>query len=114
MPISRSAASSELRSASERPRVPAGRVHAPGSRPHRDHRRPAVKYPQDAYELVDHNDVLQIMPRHKKPCSDDLVLRVLHRTTRGGRAVLIERGQAEELRDWLTRWLAEGWDGVRR
>lgn len=73
-----------------------------------------MKHPDDDYELVDHNDVLQVGARHKKPCSDDLVLQVFHRTTGGGRSVLIEREQAAELHDWLGRWLAEGWDGVRR
>lgn len=29
-----------------------------------------------------------------------------------GRSVLLSRAQVEDLHDWLSRWLAEGWDGV--
>jgi len=68
----------------------------------------------DAYEAVDHIDVLQVKPRHIKPCTDDVVLSVFHRTTGSGRSVLLTRQHAAVLRDWLDRWLSEGWDGVPR
>lgn len=68
----------------------------------------------DSFEIADHNDVLQVLPRHVKPCSDDLLLKVFHRTTGGGRSVLLSRRQAEGLHEWLSRWLAEGWDGVKK
>ena len=29
-----------------------------------------------------------------------------------GKSVLLSRAQVEDLHDWLSRWLAEGWDGV--
>jgi hypothetical protein len=29
-----------------------------------------------------------------------------------GRSVLLSRAQVEDLHDWLSRWLAKGWDGV--
>jgi hypothetical protein len=29
-----------------------------------------------------------------------------------GKSVLLSRAQVEDLQDWLSRWLAEGWDGV--
>lgn len=29
-----------------------------------------------------------------------------------GKSVLLSRAQVEDLHGWLTRWLAEGWDGV--
>jgi len=68
----------------------------------------------DAYRALDHTDLLQVRPRHTTPCTDDVVLTVSHRTTGGGRSVLLSRGQASALRDWLDRWVAEGWDGVPR
>jgi hypothetical protein len=30
-----------------------------------------------------------------------------------GKSVLLSRAQVEDLHGWLTRWLAEGWDGVK-
>jgi hypothetical protein len=68
----------------------------------------------DAFEIIDHNDVLRLAPRHKKPCTDDVVAAIFHRTTGGGRSVLLTRARVQELRDWADRWLAEGWDGVPR
>ena len=67
-----------------------------------------------AYQAVDGNFVLQFGPRHVRPVSDDLVAQVFHSTTGGGRSALVRRDQAEALRDWLSAWLAEGWDGVQR
>jgi hypothetical protein len=60
------------------------------------------------------NTILRVGPRHSKPCTDDVVLSVRHRTTSDGRAALLDRQRVAELRDWLTRWLDEGWDGVPR
>ncbi len=68
--------------------------------------------PTDAFEFVDSNDALQLLPRHKRPRTDDLVLRVFHRTTGAGRSVLLAREDALRLYGWLGRWLDEGWDGV--
>jgi hypothetical protein len=73
-----------------------------------------MKHPQDAFELIDGTDVLRAAARHVRPCSDDLVLQVFHRTTGGARSVLVRRPDAERLHAWLGRWLAEGWDGVKR
>jgi hypothetical protein len=70
--------------------------------------------PADTYQAADHTDVLQLTPRHKRPCTDDVVLSVFHRTTGGGRSVLLTRAMATTLRDWLHRWISEGWDGVPR
>jgi hypothetical protein len=70
--------------------------------------------PADAYQAIDHVDVLQVAPRHKTPLTDDVVLSVFHRSTGGGQSVLLTRQHATELRDWLNRWIAEGWDGVPR
>ena len=67
-----------------------------------------------AFEPVDHNDVLQLKPRHKQPITDDVVAAIFHRTTGGGRAALLTRADMQRLRDWADRWLAEGWDGVPR
>ena len=68
----------------------------------------------DAWEHLDGTDVLRLGPRHARPVSDDLVAQVFHRTTGGGRSALLNRAAAESLRNWLTRWLEEGWDGVAR
>ncbi len=70
--------------------------------------------PADGYEAADHTDVLQVRPRHRRPCTDDLVLSVFHRTTGAGRSILLTRQHAAALRAWLGRWLAEGWDDVPR
>lgn len=68
----------------------------------------------DAYQVTDCNTVLRVTARHRKPVSDDLLIDVRHRTTRDGRSALLTRQQAASLRDWLTRWIEEGWDGTRR
>jgi len=60
------------------------------------------------------NGVLRVGPRHTRPVTDDLVLSVRHRTTGDGRSFLLDKDKAVQLRDWLSRWLDEGWDGVRR
>jgi hypothetical protein len=70
--------------------------------------------PADAYEALDHTDVLQINARHRQPCTDDVVLSVFHRTTGSRRSVLLPRQQATGLNNWLSRWIEEGWDGVPR
>jgi hypothetical protein len=70
---------------------------------------------RDMYEQVEpDNTVLRVGPRHTTPVSDDLVLSVRHRTTGDGRSALLTRPAVTGLRDWLNRWLAEGWDGVHR
>ena len=71
--------------------------------------------PADALELIDvTNDVLQLIPRHRKPMSDDVVLKTFHRTTGSGRSFLLDRGAVQALHEWIGRWLEEGWDGVTR
>jgi len=70
--------------------------------------------PKDGFEHVSGNDVLRLSARHNHPITDDLVAHIFHRTTGGGRSALLDRAAAARLRDWLTRWLEEGWDGVRR
>lgn len=69
--------------------------------------------PADSFEIVDRNDVLHLIPRHRKPMTDDVLLRVFHRTTGGGRSILLDRQAAQDLHDWLGRWLEQGWDGVK-
>ncbi|MFJ3588597.1 hypothetical protein ACIQUY_04815 [Streptomyces sp. NPDC090231] len=49
--------------------------------------------------------------RHKKPCSDDLVVTAFHPTTGGSRSFLMLRPEAEELHAALGKWLSEGWAG---
>ncbi len=70
--------------------------------------------PAGAYQAVDHTGVLQVKPRHFRPCTGDVVLSVFHRTIGGGRPVLLTRQHATALRDWLARWISEGWDGGPR
>jgi hypothetical protein len=70
--------------------------------------------PGDGYELVDHNDVFQLGPRENPAYSDHVLAHIFHRTTRGGRSVVMTRPAVAELHAWLERWLAEGWDGVTR
>src|SRR5262249_51082539 len=63
-------------------------------------------------EDVQANLRLDVGPRHKMPITDDVVLSV---GTRGGyssRSILLTRARAEELHDWLGKWLANGWEGV--
>lgn len=60
------------------------------------------------------NTVLLVGPCHDRPLSDDVVLSVRHRTYDQGRSVLLSRARVRELRDWLDRWLADGWPGVPR
>ncbi|MFE3711230.1 hypothetical protein ACFXPE_38435, partial [Streptomyces scopuliridis] len=54
---------------------------------------------------------LAFTSRHKKPCSDDLVVQAFHPTTGASRAFLMFRREAEELHAALGKWLAEGWAG---
>jgi hypothetical protein len=70
--------------------------------------------PGGGFEHVDGRDVFQVTGRHVRPCTDELLLSVMHRTTGGGRSALLARPDVVRLRDWLDRWLAEGWDGVPR
>ena len=62
------------------------------------------------------NDVLLLGPRHQRPCTDDLVLSVQHRTygDSSRRSILLSRAQAGELLQWLSAWYEHGWDGVAR
>ncbi|MEU7243397.1 hypothetical protein [Streptomyces sparsogenes] len=56
-------------------------------------------------------EALTFMSRHKKPCSDDIVVRAFHPTTGASRCFLLYRAEAEELHAALGKWLAEGWAG---
>ncbi len=62
------------------------------------------------------NDVLLLGPRHQRPCTDDLVLGVQHRTygNSSRRSIVLSRAQAGELLQWLTAWYEHGWDAVPR
>ncbi|MCW6004306.1 hypothetical protein K1W54_06885 [Micromonospora sp. CPCC 205371] len=68
----------------------------------------------DVFELhnIGDNSVLTIGPRHRPALSDDLVLSVQHRTTGGGRSLLLARAQTREMLDWLASWYEHGWAGV--
>lgn len=66
------------------------------------------------FEAVMATDVLQLKGRCKPPAEDEVVLCVFHRTTGGGRSILLERSQVEALHEWLGKWLADGWPGVPR
>lgn len=66
------------------------------------------------FEAVMATSVLQVKGRYKPPAEDEVVLCVLHRTTGGGRSILLERSQVEALHEWLDKWLAGGWPGVPR
>lgn len=70
----------------------------------------------DLFELhnIGDNNVLTIGPRYRPALSDDLVLSVRHRTTGGGRSVLLSRAQTLEVLDWLGAWYEHGWAGVPR
>ena len=46
--------------------------------------------------------------RCKPPAEDEVALCVLHRTTGGGRSVLLERSQVEALHEWLGRGSPKG------
>jgi hypothetical protein len=70
---------------------------------------------RDRFQHVDRNTVLQLGPRHKTPCTDELLVMLFHRTTGTIKdSALMDRADAEKLHAWLGVWLAEGWDGVRK
>jgi hypothetical protein len=66
------------------------------------------------YELHDNTNVLVIGSRYRPSITDDLVIQVGHRNGYAERSVVASRTQVRELVDWLTRWLDQGWPGVRR
>jgi hypothetical protein len=66
------------------------------------------------FEALMGTSALKIAGRCKPPAEDEIALHVFHRTTGGGRAIVLERSQAEDLHEWLGKWLAEGWPGVAR
>jgi len=60
------------------------------------------------------NTVLQVTARHVRPITDDLLIKVFHRTTGGGRAALLDRAAVTQLYIALGAWLVDGWPGVRK
>jgi len=60
------------------------------------------------------NTVIQVTARHVKPITDDLLIKVFHRTTGGGRSALLDRDAVAELHAALGAWLDDGWPGVRK
>ncbi len=70
---------------------------------------------RDRFQHVDRNTVVQVGPRHKTPCTDELLVMLFHRTTGTIKdSALLDRAAAERLHAWLETWLTEGWDGVRK
>jgi hypothetical protein len=65
-------------------------------------------------QLEPDNTVLQVTARHVVPMTDDLVLRVFHRTTGSGRSALLNRAAVAELHAALGAWLDDGWPGVTK
>ena len=60
------------------------------------------------------NTVIQVTARHVRPITDDLLVKVFHRTTGGGRSALLDRAAVAELHAALGAWLDDGWPGVRK
>ena len=60
------------------------------------------------------NTVIQVTARHVRPITDDLLIKVFHRTAGGGRAALLDRAAVTQLYIALGAWLADGWPGVRK
>ena len=60
------------------------------------------------------NTVIQVTARYVTPITDDLLVKVFHRTTGGGRSALLDRDAVAELHAALGAWLDDGWPGVRK
>lgn len=57
--------------------------------------------------------MLAVAPRGVAKGTDELHIGIGNATyDTYGKSILLSRAQLEELHDWLTRWLTEGWDGV--
>lgn len=69
---------------------------------------------QQPFQLLDGNDLLVLGQRNNAAPTDEVLLSVAHKTTGGGRSVLLTRPEAAAVHQWLGQWLGEGWDKVPR
>jgi hypothetical protein len=77
-------------------------------------RRNGTQGSSAGFEAVNSEEVLQISGGTRPAASDEVVLRIMYRTTGAGRAILLERAAARALHGWLGWWLENGWPGVAR
>ncbi len=67
----------------------------------------------DLYYHRDDQDELVVCGRHRKPVTDELLIWTRH-VICGGRSVVLNRVEVEQLVDVLRLWLETGWPGVKK